>query len=220
MTMLPRRILMTVLLTALPVVTCGCPLVAWLTANLAPPPTLKAEYQPPKDKIVLVVVREAEDCPPIEYVTIKYEMAEKIATKLVKHKIAASTVPNDSLQNLEFTREYRDMKLDEIGRKLGADLILCVQIQKFSLKESSVSPVWQGQMSASVMVVDCHALPGQAKLWPTDRPANSGFPAQSVDLQPIEDSSTTYGEKVAHKVAEEMSENVVSLLHDRKGKEE
>ncbi|HUT60986.1 MAG TPA: hypothetical protein VNA25_24325 [Phycisphaerae bacterium] len=183
--------------------------LAWLVAQFTPPKRVKAVYQPPKGKKVLVFVDDQKF--PVEYEPVKYELAARINKQLIEHKIARSTVRYELLQNLSTTRDFHRLAISEVGAKLGADLVLYVQIEAFSLKDNPYSPLWQGRLETSVWFVDARK---PAKLWPTDVPHGSGHIVPPVEFKPTENPSVTYGEEVAKSLAAQMAERIVKLFYD------
>lgn len=182
---------------------------AWFVAQFAPPKKVEAVYEPPKDKRFLVLV---EDKPsPVRYEPIKYELAERIGRKLVDRKVARETVSQDRLHDLTNTRDYNLLSISEIGQKLDADLVLYVQIESFSLKDSPQSPLWQGRLATSVWVVDARE---PRRLWPKDQPTQGGgYRVGPVEFKHSENPSPTYGEEIARNLAEEMAEQIVRLFY-------
>jgi hypothetical protein len=184
--------------------------LAWFVAQFAPPKKVQALYEPPKDQKVLVLV---EDKPaPVSFEPIKYELAERIGRKLVDRKIARETVSQDRLLDLTNTRDYHLLSISEVGQKLGADLVLYVQVESFSLKDSPQSPLWQGRFATSVWVVDAKK---PQRLWPKDTPTQgSGYRVGPVEFKHSENPSPSHGEEIARGLAEEMSEQIVRLFYD------
>ncbi|NLW85446.1 MAG: hypothetical protein GXY38_01085 [Planctomycetes bacterium] len=188
----------------------GCQLVAWVVAVFQPPQKVNAVYEPPQGKRYLVFV---DDRQPVPYEPIKFELADLVSKGLVEHGIARSTVPYELVQDLSMTPGFQSMPISEVGRRLGAEVVLYVQIDKLIMKDNPMSPLWQGRFETSVWVVDAEASPIDARLWPKDRPRGIGHPVPPVELKPQENPSATYGQEVASKLAQGMSTNILRLFH-------
>lgn len=204
------RVVMTLLLAATAMAAGGCPqALAWLVAQFTPPKRVKAVYEPPKGKKIFVFVDDRKF--PVDYEPVKYELAERISEQLIEHKVARATVRYDLLQDLSTTRDFHRLAISEVGEKLGADLVLYVQIEAFSLKDNPYSSSWQGRLETSVWFVDARK---PARLWPKDVPRNSGHPVPSVEFKATENPSVTYGEEVAKALAAQMADHIVKLFYN------
>ena len=187
----------------------GCQFVAWFVAQFYPPKKVKALYKLPEGKKVLVFVDDLRR--PVSYEPIKEGLAERLSAELIKNKVAASTVPYEKLEDLAHaTRDFNRMPIPNIGRKLGADVVVYVEIREFSLKENDQSPLWQGRMDVNVKVVNSQT----GLLWPEGRP--DGYPLSYADSKPSENLSESYGIVVAKNLAAKTARNIGRLFYNHK----
>ncbi len=185
----------------------GCAVFAWTVAQFAPPQKVKALYTPPKDKKILVFVDDVHS--QVTYQPVKAELTDRLNAKLTDRKIAGSTIPYRNLAHLAVTGEGFDaMRVVEVGRHLGADLVLYVHIDKFSLRDDEQGPLWRGRLGATIRMVDVE----KGRLWPLDSPA--GYAVPTVEPPPVDDSSPSYGAKLAKDMAEEMAERIACCFYD------
>ena len=198
----------TVLMAAL--LAGGCQVLPWMVASFSPPKKVAAVYQLPKDQKVLVLV---ENKPGLQTQDmVKYELADRISKKLVEHKIALSTVSSEQVQLLSSTQPgFRSLPISEVGKKLGADLVVYVQVDNVSLKDNASESLWHGRLAASVWVVE---VKEQKRLWPTDLPEGMGYSAAPVDLKSADNPSTVYADTVIRDLTEKMSDNVSKLFYE------
>jgi hypothetical protein len=188
---------------------CSTQMLAYLMATFAPPEKIKAVYEPPKGKKYLVFV---DDRPaPVSWEPIKQELATRIGQKLQEKKFASSLVAYERIQDLTSGRDFDKMSIAEAGQKLGADVVLYVQIDYFALREAPESPLWQGRLATSVWMVDARS---PQRLWPKDVPIGTGYQVPPVDTKPAEHPSPSYGELVAKDLAEQMADRIVKLFYD------
>ncbi len=204
-------------LTAI-IVLCACPIgctaiIGWIGSVLAPPQKIKAVYRPPKGKRILVFVDDIER--PLSYNPIKGDLTRKINRRLEEAGVAAETVPYEKMLDfIAATPNFNHLPVSvaAVGRKLGADLVIYVHIDRFSLKdEEKVGTLWHGRFHARVRVVDVR----EGVLWPKDRP-KAGFVVPAIETPDTPDSSPTFGTKLSEELAERMAERIAMLFYDHR----
>jgi hypothetical protein len=204
---LRRTLLVLVLIVPLTAAAGGCQFFAWFMAQFSPPKSVDALYKLPEGKKVLVFVDDFRR--PVRWEPIKQLLTERINAELAEHKVAAATVSYEKLEDLvHAARDFNRMPIPNVGRELGADLVVYVEIRRFSLKENEQSPLWQGHMDVNVKAVNSRT----GLLWPEDRP--DGYPLSYADPRPSENLSETYGRVVAKNVAAKMGRNIARLFYD------
>jgi len=182
-------------------------------ANLfSPPQKSEPKYVPPKDKKVLVFV---DDRPtPVSWEPIKRDLTEELNAQLVEHKVVQSTIPYDRLLDLR-SREpnFSNLGVAAIGQKLGADLVLYVNITSFRLKEDERTPVWEGRIQTCIRWIDATAVEeDRARLWPK-MIGSEGYIPEGVALPAKEESSLSYGTTLSHKLAVKMADIITKLFY-------
>lgn len=187
----------------------GCsPGLGWLGSVFAPPEKIKAVYHPPKGKKVLVFVDDIKR--PVSYSPIKGELTRLLNRRLTEANVAAETVPYEKMLDLvAATPDFNHLPVATVGRRLGAELVVYVHIDKFSLKEEEIGTLWQGRFEASVRVVDVR----KGVLWPKDRPMD-GFDVPPIKTPATIEVSPTYGRKLSQELAEKMAERIAFLFYD------
>jgi hypothetical protein len=183
----------------------GCALVAWTAATFGPPETVPAEYKLPQDKKVLVFVDDIYQ--PVPYEPFKIELARQLNQQLTARKLAASVVSPEKLQNvLEGSRKV--MAIGEAGQKVGADLVVYVNIENFAMKDDPNLPMWHPQMSCCIRVIDS----SEGRLWPNDRA--EGRPVGPVEISPVEETSAAQGAELANLLAARVADTIAKLFCD------
>lgn len=191
---------------------CG-PMAGWLAALFKGPEKIKAVYEPPKDKKILVFVDDLAN--PLSYEPIKRALSEKLSKLLVENKVAAEVVDYEQLLNLSMADEkFNQLGAWNIGRKLGADIVVFIEVKSFHLREKEYedTELWQGSFGTEVRVIDCNAPKDNVRLWPTDR--EKGFPVGPLETEPQDDSSAHRGVSIANELAEKMADKIDKLFHD------
>jgi len=202
-----RRLALATLLAVPALASGGCALFGWFAAQFAPPQKVEAVYKPPSGKTILVFVDDLSN--PVSYEPVKAELTNRLNEKLVENDIAAETVPYERLLNLmAATPNFNQLRIPTIGRELDADLVLYVEIVGFCLKDSQVSPLWNGKLSTRVKIVDSQ----EGRLWPVDR--FEGYPLEPVETGTVDNPSTSYGAELAEILAEQMADSIAKLFYD------
>lgn len=196
-----------VLLLLITALTGGCHVVNWLIAALAPPEPVPAVYEPPRNKVVLVFVDDLLHN--LDYEPVKSDLTEKLNKLLLKNKIAGEVISYEELQQLIFsTPGFNRLAVSEVGQRLGAEIVLYVQIDGFALKDDEASPLWNGRFKTTVRMVDVKT----GRLWPLDR--QEGYPVPELELPAKTDSSPNYGATLANQLARKMAERIGQLFYE------
>ena len=189
----------------------GCGAVAWV-ATLFPPPKIAPKYKLPKGKTVAVIVDDPNHL--VKFSPVKFELAKQLNKQFVKHKIARDTIPNDNIMKLiASTPDFKRLSNAEIGKKLGADIVLNVQIKRFQLKDADYSQIWQGKLKATVRVVDVK----EGRLWPND--SVGGYETKVVETPRMEGNpSPQFEVKMAKAMAVDMADVIAKYFYKHPGR--
>ncbi|MCD4699273.1 MAG: hypothetical protein K8R91_01705 [Phycisphaerae bacterium] len=194
------------LLVSIMLLPIGCQLPVTILSKLFPKEKVPPIFTLPAKKTILVFPDDIK-CP-LLYPTIKRALAEKADKLLIEHSLASEITPYDKLIDLRNVEpKFNEMSIPKIGRCLGADLVIYVSIEDFSLKDNSVNTLWRGRFSARVKVVD--VLKG--RIWPDE---SAGF-SISINEPITENPSEAFGAELARKLAERMAEEVCGLFRER-----
>lgn len=205
------KALLIAMMAAMAVATPSCTMVAWTAAQFSPPQKVKALYVVPADKKVLIFVDDLSN--PVSYPPVKRELAEAIGRQFAENKVASVTISYERVLDLMATeKKFNDMGVANVGRKVGADLVLFVDIKSFKLREEEGSPLWEGNLGVSVRWVDAWATKkDSARIWPKDA-AEYGVPAVGMPVK--EEPSVDYGAEMARILATRMADRIAKLFYD------
>ena len=202
------KLAMSMLLVAAAASCGGCTqLIAWMAAQFTPPKKIKPLFEFPKDKKILVLV---EDRPFPSPYHVKYQLTERVNQKLREQKILREPIPYDRVQDLATARDFQQLAISQVGQKLGADLVLYVQVEDYALKDNPYSPLWHARLETSVWVVDVQT--GE-KLWPKTSTKNSGHRVKPSEYSHTEDPSIT-GDLVVNTLSEETADRIAKLFYE------
>ncbi|MHC4294948.1 MAG: hypothetical protein ACYSTL_05125 [Planctomycetota bacterium] len=192
----------------------GCqPVIGWLVNVFAPPKKVAPVYAPPPDKKVLVFVDDLTN--PVSYAPIKGLLTKRLNDRLIEHRVAADVVPHGELLTLmAATPEFNQLGIVQVGSQLGADLVLYIHIDEFSLKDNEATPLWTGKLRTKVRLIDVQKglLKQQPRLFPEDRP--EGYPVKDVETPAETHPSPRYGEDLAKTLADKMADRIAKLFYE------
>jgi hypothetical protein len=189
----------------------GCQLAAALTYKTVGPPAVPAEYAPlPEPMLVLAENYKSPGSPFVDTT----QLALFVSDELTTHQIAP-VIDAGKLHDLRQKQgaNYRKMSIGAIGRAVGAQQVLYLDVTEASMETIGAEMV-RGTLSVSIKIVD--AQTGVVR-WPTGTTA--GFPLTSQTPY-ITVSETVTEARVREAVARSMSVAVVKLLRSYKPDEE
>ncbi len=118
----------------------GCAVISWTVAQFQRPKKVKALYNLPLDKRVLVLV---DGCGDGSDEVTKRDLTEHLNFQLLKHKLVREIIRYDALLAYRLsTPNFHKVSSVEIGEKFKADLIIRVKIDRFTLKDNPDDVLW------------------------------------------------------------------------------
>ena len=203
---LRRQIILITLLCAMVSAVGGCGIIGWVVNAVMPPKNIPAAYELTPGEKVLVLVDDLGK--PVRYEQIKRLLTENINRLLLENEAAETVVSYEDVFRLMASRtDFNRMGISNVARELGADQVIYVYLDEFSLKDAPNISVWQGKLGVLVRVVD---VEGNTK-WPADRP--SGHRPEIVETSPVDNPSPTHGAEVASELADEMALKIARLFY-------
>ena len=183
----------------------GCQLLWVSLERLFPQEKVPAKFKLPAKKTVLVFADDLQN--PVSYPPIKRALNEKLSQLLKDKGLVAQTIGYDKLVDLQSASpDFNLMSIPKIGRKLGADMVVYVNIEQFTLKDNLADTLWRGRFSGRVKVVD--VLNG--RICPEE---SAGYPVKVI-APAAENTSGTFGGELAKVLAENLAVEVTGLFHD------
>ena len=148
------------------VVACvsGCSIISAVTYKAVGDPKVPAEYKPAANKPTLVLVENYHN--PDQYRDAAKELERDISAALVENKVT-KVIPVEKIETLRSAdaAAYRKMRIDEVGKAVGAEQVIYVNLVKFSATAPIGSNDLGGLAEALVRVIDVES---GHPLWPSD----------------------------------------------------
>ncbi len=139
----------------------GCNVVAPVAYVIEGPPTVDAQYELPQKKIVVFVDDRGSVMPRAR---LRQALAMKTTNTLLQdQKLVPAAITPEAAARVASVEDYETpMAIDEVGRQVGAEVIIYVEPLQFTLA-SGVVP--QPTSLLRVKVIECKT---GKRLWPQD----------------------------------------------------
>ena len=182
----------------------GCKLATLLAPD--PRPLVSAQFKLSKAKKTAVLIDDY--MAPIQSPELKAELAQKVAANLTEGGAlrAGDLIGSDKVNDVsKESDEGKKNSIQRIGRDLGADIVVYVNVVDFNLQSDPDNPLIQPQARAYVKVVD---VASGERLWPIDI---TGQPVQATtrmegDLASDTSAKAQATEKIIDKLAAQVAE--------------
>jgi hypothetical protein len=195
----------------------GCNIVGPAAAVLSGPPQRDAEYILP-DVPTVVFVDDRGNTIGSNARTLRKEIADKVSADLMEKKVLATTIlPRDAMGVVAaHDREGDLLPIDAIGREVGADQVIYVEMIAFQGSSDGMSP--QPYAACRVRVIDVNA---RQRLFPDDE-AVSASRALDVTMRPLDPAAYRTSSsrlKVSRALADLLGERIAKLFYKHEIKE-
>ena len=153
----------------------GCEALGVAAYKLHGPPKVPAEYVPAQRPMLVLV----ENYQHQSSVNAHADLLGRMLVKELEARNVAPLVSLDKLQELRDARpgDFQTMSMASIGREVGAEQILYVQLHNSDVTPMSGGDALTGQTAASVKVVD--VATGDT-LWPGGVAGEAGYPVSAA----------------------------------------
>lgn len=174
-----------------------------------------AEYKLPKDKKIAILIDDLYS--PIPLANAKGYLAEKIRTVLIEEgNFPQKNIIDYKLISDYIEREYETQNkltpIAEIGKKIGADYVIYVNITEHSLQEEKDNPLVSPYIRAYVKVVKVEG-PESKRIWPIEKIGKEIFVRQKTVAELISDVNT---EEYYSKLLAALADRIAKLFFDHK----
>jgi hypothetical protein len=205
------KLIVVPLILAACILLSGCNVVGAVGSKLFGNGDNPAEYTPPKEQPLLVLVENYER--PGELQQPSDQLATLISDKLKELKVAP-IIPTEKLIAFRTERgqDYKKLKITDIGLALHAKQIVYVNLKRFDTEGLIGAKDFRGNIDVTVRVVDVDS--GQTK-WPTVGDGKEFNPSSDYSPKDARDSSTT----VRNTMLDDLSDNICLLFvpHEDQG---
>lgn len=135
-----------------------------------------------------------------------------LCEKFVEYKVNKKVVPLETCERLQRTEKaYEKLSVRQIGEKLGAEQVLYIIAERFSLQTEPGAPLFKGEFVARVKVLTTESI-GDNRLWPRE-PSGRRI---AVTTHPIPADGDKKASDVADELATKLGEAVAKMFYQHR----
>jgi hypothetical protein len=189
----------------------GCAPLGFFVNLFVPPAPVAATYKLPADKKVLIFVDDPSGM--VADQGVQEKLSEYLRSEFIANKVARTLTSDSALHAaLLALGDDGNVGLGKISREVGADVVVYVHIEGFSLTDDEAR-TWQGKLTTAVRVRDSR---GKA-LWP-----DAGqYRVEPVAYRPKQliDDEVACKDHITDEMAKIAADRIAKLFYDHKGRE-
>jgi hypothetical protein len=215
--MTDRLLTIALMLLALALVIAGCNIAGPVAYFVGGPPSVNAEYKLP-DRPTVVYVDDRANTIGTNAPAIRRAIAEKVSEDLMVKKLVTTTIsPRDAMGVVATSDRHGElMPIDAIGRAVGAEQIIYVQMLSFSGTSDGATP--RPTAVCRVRVID---VVERKRLFPPpdSQEASRLLEVNTREVDPAMLRSAASRLKVYQALADETGEQIAKLFYKHEIKE-
>lgn len=175
----------------------GCIQMAALWTNMTGGDVIDPEYVLSKGPL-LILIDDRNNL--ITQPTAMRKLHKGVADRFLEYRVNSRVVPFSEWQRLQQSdKGYDKMTIREIGATLGADQVLYIRVDRFTLHSEPGAPLFKGDFAIRVKVVST-ARRSDVRIWPRER---SGRRVSATT-----EAQSSEGGKSASQVTEELTKQL------------
>jgi hypothetical protein len=153
----------------------GCNILGAGAFIVAGPPKKDAEYVLPQDRATVVVVDDRRNV--VNPTPLRKQIADQVAQELLDRELVGTVIdPRDAMAAMSREDRYNEpMAMDEIGRAVGADLVIYIDMLRFSNTPDGRTP--RPVATGAVRVID---VVNRTRLFPAGETSQDARPVEAM----------------------------------------
>lgn len=140
------------------------------------------------------------------------EIHRTLSENFLEFNVNKRVVPLRDWQKLQSRPDYGEMTIREIGEEVGAEQVLYIGIERFTLNTETGAPIFRGEFAARVKVISTERRP-DVRLWPKDDEAGRRV---VVTTEPTPADSDTSASDVATELGIKMGREIAGFFYGRR----
>jgi hypothetical protein len=193
-----RRFACAIVLAALLSPSTGCVQLGGLLAVASGGDVIDPEYTLTKHPLLIFI--DDLDGMVSEPVAIR-ELHRGLSAVFLDFDVNRNVIPYEDLQRLmRSDRKSNELSIRQIGEKLGAEQVLYIRVERFTLHAEPGAPLFEGEFEVRVKVISTDHARDDPRLWPREQSGRR--------LVATTDPTPTDGGKSASDIARQLSQEL------------
>jgi hypothetical protein len=191
----------------------GCVQLAALWANWTGGDVVEAQYKLTKGPLLILI----DDLNSVvtEPRAIR-QLHKTLSEAFLEYRVNRRVVPFKDWQALQrSTKDYDQLKIRQIGEKLGADQVLYIRVKRFTLHAEPGAPLFKGEFDVRVKVLSTERQ-RDVRLWPREE----GGRRVVATTHPIPSDGDKSAGDVANELAAELGKSIAKLFYQHRSLDE
>jgi hypothetical protein len=187
----------------------GCTQFAAAWANVSGGDVVEPEFTLTKGALLILV--EDPNGVVSEPRTLR-EVQRTISDIFSEFRVNHKVIPLEERERLERAdKDYDRLSIRQIGEKLGAEEVLYIRVERFSLRPEEGAPLLKGEVAARIKVLTTKQE-REVRLWPRE---TSGRKI-AVSTPPVASDSDKSESDVAKELAIKLGQSVAELFYEHR----
>ena len=188
---------------------CGCVQMAALWANITGGDVVYPQYTLTKGPLLILI--DDADSVVTEPHAVR-QLHKTISDVFLEYRVNRRVVAfADLLALRRSAKDYDRLSIRQIGEKLGADQVLFIGIERFTLRAEPGAPLFKGEFSVRVKVASTERR-GDVRLWPRQETGRR----VAVTTDPIPSDGDESAADVATQLAEKLGDLIAKLFYEHR----
>lgn len=187
----------------------GCVQTAALWANITGGDVIEPEYTLTRGPLLVLI--DDRDSSIAEPQAIRH-VHKTISDAFLQYGINRQVVPFADWQTLQRTaKDYDRLSVRQIGEKLGADQVLYLRVDRFTLRGEPGAPLFKGEFAVRVKVLSTERQ-SDIRLWPREEAGRSVL----ATTHPVPADGDQSAGDVSRELAENLGWAVTKLFYEHR----
>jgi hypothetical protein len=188
---------------------CGCVQMAALWANITGGDVVDPQYTLTKGPLLILI--DDADSVVTEPHAVR-QLHKTISDAFLEYRVNRRVVAFADLLALERTaKDYDRLSIRQIGEKLGADQVLYIRIERFTLHAEPGAPLFKGQFVVRIKVTSTERNT-DVRLWPREEAGRR----VAETTEPVPSDGDESAADVAAKLAAKLGDLIAKLFYEHR----
>lgn len=198
-----------VILAFLSLCSSGCIQMAAFWTNMTGGDVIDPEYVLSKGPLLILIDDRNNN---IDQPAAMRKLQKGIADRFLEYRVNSRVVPFSEWQRLQQSdKGYDKLTIREIGAKLGADQVLYIRVDRFTLFAEPGAPLFKGDFAVRVKVVTT-ARQSDVRLWPRERSGRR----VSATTEPQSSEGGKSASEITEELAKELSHKIAEFFYEHR----